>query len=300
MAFENIVPYRDLILSLREPGKNRQSLTQIVDTLRELHKVETSIGTLSRYLKHVAPEKAVRDPTRGEHETIDTLALHIEILAEIAGSKQEVRGVIEKQDGQLRNLSLAIDELREEVAKRPTSAASTAVSGEDSSIVANNSTAQPDRLDQAAPVPLRKIWKRAFLITFFFKSGSHRWHRNLVVKSPLELRNIVSVMRYFIQRFTIQITHSDIASMLTGPFLLLRCAIQLAQFKIAPHSTTDFIKRLTEPALLDNACTNVIDRASHALGHNLSPEGGAQFAQRFLHRTLQPKLICHAILRHNQ
>lgn len=166
MAFENIAPHRDLILSLREPGKNRRSLTQIVDTLREVHQVKTSIGTLSRYLKQVAPDKAVRDPTQGEHEAIDALALHIEIMAEIAGSKQEVRSVIEKQHGQLRNLSMAIDELKAEVAKRPTTMASAAVSNDPNASVANSSTAQSDQASQLGQPPLRKIWKRAFLITF--------------------------------------------------------------------------------------------------------------------------------------
>jgi len=182
MAFENLASYRDIILLLREPGNNRQSLAQIVDTLREKHQVETSIGTLSRYLKQIAPDKAVRDPTQSEHEVIDTLALQIEIMAEIIGAKQDLRAVIEQQDGQLRNLAYAVDELKSEIAKRPTVELSKGNSNPPDHIVANNSIPLSVDTAQPAALPLRRIWKRAFIITFLFNllliGGTAMWFLN--------------------------------------------------------------------------------------------------------------------------
>ncbi len=182
MAFENLAPYQDIILSLREPGSNRRSLAQIVDTMREEHQVNTSIGTLSRYLKQIAPDKAVRDPTQSEHEAIDTLAMQIEIMTEIVSTKQELRAVIEQQDGQLRNLTYAIDELKIEVAKKPTSDPAQGNGNAAGHSVANNST--PPLVDntQRMVPPLRRIWKRAFVITFLLNllliGGAALWLSN--------------------------------------------------------------------------------------------------------------------------
>jgi hypothetical protein len=135
MAFENLEPFRAEILQQRAPGPTQRSYAQIADHLRQRFGVRTTAGTLCRYVKEVAPDRAGRAPDKGETAGIDTLMLFAELLSEMRGHAEEQRRAIEAQAGEIRILAEAIAELR---------------------------NAPAERHSAPAPEHLRAIWLRAF------------------------------------------------------------------------------------------------------------------------------------------
>lgn len=140
MAFENLEPFRDEILALRRPGPGQKTLAEICDHLLAKHKLRTTPGTLSRYLKDLKQPigVALRDPDEIERQQIDALALLTEVLAEMRGRSDEQRVAIEQLAGQIAVHSRTIEELEKAIQKPREGAAQI-----------------------SAPV-LRKIWLRAF------------------------------------------------------------------------------------------------------------------------------------------
>ncbi len=138
MAFEQLEPYRPEILQLRAPGPRRLTFSQLAEHLRVKYRLSTTPGTLCRYVKHLSPELAPREPTPTEEEAIDTAMLFAELLAEVRGRGEEQRRVLEQHAGEIRVLSETIAELQQALS-RP-----------------------------AAPIQselIRRIWRRAFLFS---------------------------------------------------------------------------------------------------------------------------------------
>lgn len=140
MAFENLEPFRDEILALRRPGPGQKTLVEICDHLLEKHKLRTTAGTLSRYLKELRQPigVALRDPDEAERAEIDALALLTEVLAEVRGRSEEQRSAIEQLAGRVAVQSSTIEELEKAVQK------------------------SQGRTGAIDPRTLRKIWARAF------------------------------------------------------------------------------------------------------------------------------------------
>ncbi len=53
MAFENLEPFKDEIIALRQPGPHRKTLQEVCESLFERNQLRTTPGTLSRYLKEL-------------------------------------------------------------------------------------------------------------------------------------------------------------------------------------------------------------------------------------------------------
>lgn len=107
MAFENLQPHRHRILEWRKKGL---TLGQVAHRLKTEHGVPTSAGTLSRFLRQAGPDGALQTPTPEQRQTIDTLTLLTEILAEIRGRGDEQRMAIEHLAGQVRILTEVVEE----------------------------------------------------------------------------------------------------------------------------------------------------------------------------------------------
>lgn len=114
MAFENLEPHREAILSWRQEGL---TLAQVIDRLATDYQVTTSPGTLSRFLR--SGGGAVRAVGKDERNVIDALALLTEILAEIRGRGDEQRMAIEHLAGQIRILTEVVEESAAERTSRP-------------------------------------------------------------------------------------------------------------------------------------------------------------------------------------
>jgi hypothetical protein len=138
MAFEQLEPYRPEILQLRAPGPRRLTFSQLAEHLRVKYRLSTTPGTLCRYVKHLSPELASREPSSTEEEAIDTAMLFAELLAEVRGRGEEQRRVLEQHAGEIRVLSETIAELQQ----------------------ALNRPAAPIQSDL-----IRRIWLRAFLFS---------------------------------------------------------------------------------------------------------------------------------------
>ena len=52
MAFENLLPHKEEILQLRK-SPNRKTLVQIAQHLHDTKKINTTPGTISRFLKSI-------------------------------------------------------------------------------------------------------------------------------------------------------------------------------------------------------------------------------------------------------
>jgi hypothetical protein len=137
MAFEQLEPYRAEILQLRTPGPGRLAFSQLAEHLRGKYRLSTTPGTLCRYVKHLSPDLATREPSAKEHEVIDTAVLFAELLAEVRGRGEEQRRVLEQQAGEIRVLSEAFGELQGAL-RRPVA---------------------------VEPALIRRIWVRAFLFS---------------------------------------------------------------------------------------------------------------------------------------
>ena len=117
MAFENLEPHTATITGLRA---QRRGLAQIVDILSDQHGVETSTGTLSRFLKskgltHRDLKSLPRETTPQEESLVDTQTLLTELLVEITRRSDEQRAVSEAVAGKLAVLSADIQELEKAV-----------------------------------------------------------------------------------------------------------------------------------------------------------------------------------------
>lgn len=157
MAYENLEPYRDDILALRRPGPAQKTLNEVCDFLFEKHKLRTTPGTLSRYLKDLrqAPGVALREPTDSERERLEAISLLTEVLVEIRGRSDEQRLAIEHLAGQVTINTRAVEEL--EKAALAKSATGTG---------------------QVPPALIRKIWLRAFVVSLLLAaiaSGGLYW-----------------------------------------------------------------------------------------------------------------------------
>lgn len=143
MAFENLDPFRSEILALRAPGPHQKTLLEITDYLLEKHKLRTTPGTLSRYLKDLRQPAGfmLRDPTEPERERLEAIALLTEVLVEIRGRSEEQRLAIEQLAGQVGIATRSIEDLEKRVANGSTS--STAIT----------------------PALIRTIWLRAFAVS---------------------------------------------------------------------------------------------------------------------------------------
>ncbi|MBA4131672.1 MAG: hypothetical protein C0519_09630 [Hyphomicrobium sp.] len=143
MAFENLDPFRSEILALRAPGPHQKTLLEITDYLLEKHKLRTTPGTLSRYLKELRQPLgvALRDPTEPERERLEAIALLTEVLVEVRGRSDEQRAALEYLAGQVAIATRSVEELEKKVA-----------SGE-------RATTAP------AASLIRSIWLRAFVIS---------------------------------------------------------------------------------------------------------------------------------------
>lgn len=122
MAFENIEPFRDDILAWRKPGPTQKTLNEVCDLLFEKHKLRTTPGTLSRYLKEmriIAPDSGLRDATLPERERLEAIALLTEVLVEIRGRSDEQRVAIEHLAGQVGIATRSIEDLEKVVAGKP-------------------------------------------------------------------------------------------------------------------------------------------------------------------------------------
>ncbi|MCC2099330.1 MAG: hypothetical protein KDJ29_20740 [Hyphomicrobiales bacterium] len=144
MAFENLQPFRDEILALRHPGPNQKTLTEVAEYLFDKHGLRTTPATLSRYLKELRQPVgiALRDATEQERAAFDTVAILTELMAEIRGRSDEQRVAIEHLAGQIAVQSRSIEELESKITQNPASAA------------------------PINPALLRRIWLRAFIISF--------------------------------------------------------------------------------------------------------------------------------------
>ena len=143
MAFENLDPFRSEILALRAPGPHQKTLLEITDYLLEKHKLRTTPGTLSRYLKDLRQPAGfmLRDPTEPERERLEAIALLTEVLVEIRGRSEEQRLAIEQLAGQVGIATRAIEELEKKVGSGATGSSA------------------------PAPSLIRTIWLRAFAIS---------------------------------------------------------------------------------------------------------------------------------------
>jgi hypothetical protein len=143
MAFENLDPFRSEILALRAPGPHQKTLLEITDYLLEKHKLRTTPGTLSRYLKELRQPLgvALRDPTEPERERLEAIALLTEVLVEVRGRSDEQRTALEQLAGQVAIATRSVEELEKKMG-----------SG-----------------DRTTPAPaasvIRSIWLRAFVIS---------------------------------------------------------------------------------------------------------------------------------------
>ncbi len=143
MAFENLEPFRDEVLALRRPGPAQKTLSEICDHLFDKHGLRTTPGTISRYLKELRQPVgvALREPTDPERERLEAIALLTEVLVEMRGRSDEQRVAIEHLAGQMAVNTRSIEELEKAIR-------------------------QQDRAGEgASPIPLRKIWVRAFLVS---------------------------------------------------------------------------------------------------------------------------------------
>lgn len=150
MAFENLAPYRDEIVSLRRPGANQKKLYEVCDILRDRHGLITTTATVSRYLSHLKADGQLRAPTDAEREQIDVAALLTEVLTEIRGRSEEQRLAIEHLAGQLRINTGSIEELEKAITRQPSHA---------------------DGANAISPAIIRQIWMRAFLVSLLVVGG---------------------------------------------------------------------------------------------------------------------------------
>jgi len=142
MAYENLEPFREDILALRRPGPSQKTLNEICDYLLEKHKLRTTPGTLSRYLKELRQPAgiALREPSDPERERLEAISLLTEVLVEIRGRSDEQRAAIEQMAGQIAINTGTIEELERRLAQPRSGPVET----------------------DLRPV-IRKIWLRAFL-----------------------------------------------------------------------------------------------------------------------------------------
>ena len=146
MAFENLEPFKDEIIALRQPGPHRKTLQEVCEILFERHQLRTTPGTLSRYLKELQTSGspvASPEATPEQEQRLEMIGLITEVLAEVRGRSEEQRLAIEHLAGQVRVNTAALEELEREVNAAPN--------------VADDSQAVPPHL-------LRRIWARALLI----------------------------------------------------------------------------------------------------------------------------------------
>ena len=106
-AFDNLQPVKPQILAWREENL---TLAQITDRLAREHSISTSPGSLSRFLREVSPKTAPRAANGMARDTIDTLTVMTELLAEIRGRGDEQRMAAEYLAGQVRILTEVIEE----------------------------------------------------------------------------------------------------------------------------------------------------------------------------------------------
>ncbi|MAF58815.1 hypothetical protein [Ponticaulis sp.] len=99
MAYENLQPHSAAVIAWRRDGV---SLKDCVDRLRSEQGVETSIGTLSRFLKETAPAHGLRSATPQEGLSIDIASIVAELFAEVRTLKEENRKALEHLSGQIR------------------------------------------------------------------------------------------------------------------------------------------------------------------------------------------------------
>lgn len=143
MAFENLKPYQDEIVRLRQPGADQKTLHQVVEYLFETHRLRTTPGTLSRFMKELerdAPGVAIREATQAEEQAVEVIAVLTEVLAEVRGRSEEQRVAIEHLAGQVAVNTRVIEELEKQLSL--------------SSISAN---------DTISATVLRGIWMRALI-----------------------------------------------------------------------------------------------------------------------------------------
>jgi len=147
MAFENLEPFKDEIIALRQPGPHRKTLQEVCEILFERHQLRTTPGTLSRYLKELqTPDSQVASPeaTPEQEQRLELISLITEVLAEVRGRSEEQRLAIEHLAGQVRVNTAALEELERAVNSAP-------------KVEAIEGQAVPPHL-------LRRIWARALLI----------------------------------------------------------------------------------------------------------------------------------------
>lgn len=145
MAFENLEPFKDEIIALRQPGPHRKTLQEVCEILFERHQLRTTPGTLSRYLKEMqnpGSQLAPPEATPDQEQHIELIALITELLAEVRGRSDEQRLAIEHLAGQVRVNTATLEEF-----ERALHAGSSASA---------NSRPVPPQL-------LRRIWSRALL-----------------------------------------------------------------------------------------------------------------------------------------
>jgi len=147
MAFENLEPFKDQIIALRQPGPHRKTLQEVCEILFERHQLRTTPGTLSRYLKELqTPDAPVAPPeaTPEQEQRLELISLITEVLAEVRGRSEEQRLAIEHLAGQVRVNTAAFEELERAV----------------------NSAPKMEAIEGHAIPPhlLRRIWARALLI----------------------------------------------------------------------------------------------------------------------------------------
>lgn len=146
MAFENLEPFKDEIIALRQPGPHRKTLQDVCEILFERHQLRTTPGTLSRYLKDLQTSGspvASPEATPEQEQRLEMIGLVTEVLAEVRGRSEEQRLAIEHLAGQVRINTAALEELEREV--------NAALN------LADDGQAVPPHL-------LRRIWARALLI----------------------------------------------------------------------------------------------------------------------------------------
>lgn len=99
MAYENLQPHSAAVIAWRRDGL---SLKECVNRLRAEKGVETSIGTLSRFLKETSPAHGLSSATPQEGLSIDVASIVAELFAEVRTLKEENRKALEHLSGQIR------------------------------------------------------------------------------------------------------------------------------------------------------------------------------------------------------
>jgi len=167
MAFDALKPHQSQIVGLADQGR---TLAQIADILAAQHGVNTTPGTLSRFITSLRPSPKHRptitpppvEPpplTPEQHARVDSIALATELLAEIHASRRESRDILEQLAGKVAALSADVVEV-ERAVERNAQAVRDHVSNTVSAIPP---VVAPDPSIHAAL--LVRIWSRALLIT---------------------------------------------------------------------------------------------------------------------------------------